>query len=250
MSSGNGRNSELNIHSGGLESLYLDLIARSKTSHMVLAQIGQSLDGRIATENGHSHYVNGPESLEHLHRLRAVMDAVIVGAETAALDNPSLTTRLVPGPNPVRVVIDPAGRLPEDARLLHDCAGPVLLIRRRGAAEASSPNVETVFLESETSTDMFAPRTILSVLRQRGLRSVLIEGGGRTISRFIAEGVVDRLHIIVAPMLIGSGRAGLSLPVIENLRDAIRFEARRYDLGADTLFDCVLSPANSPETEE
>src|SRR6187402_131582 len=87
---------------------------------MVVGQIGQSLDGRIATESGHSKYINGPSGLTHLHRLRALVDAVVIGVGTAVADNPQLTVRRVSGPHPARVVIDPRGRLPPDARLLAD----------------------------------------------------------------------------------------------------------------------------------
>src|ERR1700735_103175 len=87
---------------------------------MVVGQIGQSLDGRTATMTGHSHYINGCEGLDHLHRLRALMDAVVVGVGTALTDDPLLTVRRVAGPHPARVVIDPSGRLPASARAFRD----------------------------------------------------------------------------------------------------------------------------------
>src|SRR5260370_7506690 len=87
---------------------------------LVVGQIGQSLDGRAATATGHSHYINGTEGLDHLHRLRALMDAVVVGVGTAVADDPLLTVRRVAGPHPARVVIDPTGRLPAPARAFRD----------------------------------------------------------------------------------------------------------------------------------
>ena len=78
---------------------------------VVVGQFGQSIDARIATASGHSHYINGAEGLAHLHRLRALVDAVVVGVGTALADDPQLTVRRVAGPNPARVVIDPNGRL-------------------------------------------------------------------------------------------------------------------------------------------
>ncbi|HEV7823266.1 MAG TPA: RibD family protein, partial [Burkholderiales bacterium] len=78
---------------------------------IVVGQIGQSLDGRIATASGHSRYINGPAGLCHLHRLRSLVDAVLVGVGTALADDPQLTVRHVAGPHPARVVLDPKGRL-------------------------------------------------------------------------------------------------------------------------------------------
>src|SRR6476620_8994321 len=85
---------------------------------VAVGQSGQSLDGRVATETGHSHYISGPAGLAHLQRLRALVDAVVIGVGTALADNPQLTVRRVSGPQPARVVIDPAGRLPSGAKLL------------------------------------------------------------------------------------------------------------------------------------
>lgn len=218
--------------------LYRDLALDCVRRPLVIAQIGQSLDGHIATASGHSHYVNGPESLDHLHRLRAISDAVIVGASTAALDNPRLTTRRVTGPNPVRVVIDPNRRVPPEHDLLSKPDAETLLVARRD--DPALPAHCTVLVTSEPSGRV-EPRTLLNQLRARSLRTVLIEGGGETISRFLTAGLIDRLHIAVAPLLIGSGRPGLSLPEIETLEDALRFEARTHALGADTLFDCRLT---------
>jgi len=84
----------------------------------VIAQIGQSLDGRIATVSGDAQDISGEDGLAHLHRLRALADAVVIGVKTALHDNPRLTVRLAEGRNPARVVIDPDGRLPNDIGLL------------------------------------------------------------------------------------------------------------------------------------
>ncbi|MBC7991971.1 MAG: dihydrofolate reductase family protein, partial [Rhizobacter sp.] len=97
--------SELNTQglspaSAALLSLYRPLLG----SAWCVAQLGQSLDGCVATHSGDSYFVTGPQSLLHLHRLRALCDAVLVGAGTVAADNPQLTTRRVPGASPTRVV--------------------------------------------------------------------------------------------------------------------------------------------------
>lgn len=218
--------------------LYRDLARDCMERPLVIAQIGQSLDGRIATASGHSHYINGAESLDHLHRLRAIADAVVVGANTAVLDNPRLTTRRVSGPNPVRVVIDPKRRVPAEHALLSEPDAETFLVTNR---DISGLPPHCFAIAPADDAEQVSPGRLLEQLRNRDLRTILIEGGGNTISRFLSAGLIDRLHIAVAPMLIGSGRPGLELPEIETLADARRFEARTYKLGQDTLFDCRLN---------
>src|SRR5262249_34956267 len=129
---------------------------------VIVGQIGQSLDGRIATESGHSKYINGPAGLDHLHRLRALTDAVVVGVGTALADNPQLTVRRVAGPQPVRVVIDPKGRLGADAKVFADNGVPRLLISAEGTRCAPPPGVEIISLPA--SDGHIPPPAILAVL--------------------------------------------------------------------------------------
>nr|WP_298968103.1 RibD family protein [uncultured Halomonas sp.] len=206
----------------------------------VIAQLGQSLDGRIATESGHSHYINGHESLVHLHRLRALVDAVVVGAGTASADNPQLTVRHVSGDHPTRVVLDPRGRIPRDLALLNNDAAPTLLVVGPGVANTTLPDhVQHCVLPLGTN-GQFNPLDVITLLADKGLPRVLIEGGGITVSQFIEAGAVDRLHLLVAPLLIGSGRPGLQMTPIETLESALRPPARTFRCGDDTLFDLCL----------
>src|SRR3954469_6444931 len=107
---------------------------------VVVGQIGQSIDGRIATVTGHSKYINGPAGLAHLHRLRALVDAVLVGIGTAVADDPQLTVRRVPGPSPARIVLDPRGRLPPDARVLTADGIRRIVITAEGVPAAAPGN--------------------------------------------------------------------------------------------------------------
>ena len=225
---------------------YLPLLA----PQLVIGQLGQSLDGRIATASGHSHYVTGPESLLHLHRLRALVDAVVVGAGTVLADDPQLTVRHCPGPNPLRVALDPLRKLPPHRRLFCDGLAPTLVLAAVPAAvPATAPapipvpaanRAETALLSVADDGSGFAPAEVLSLLAARGAHRILVEGGGITVSRFLAAGALDWLHVVVAPMLIGSGRPGLSLPAIDHLDQALRPAHRRESLGEDVLYELQL----------
>ncbi len=233
-----------------LLDLYVPLVG---AGDFVVAQLGQSLDGRIATETGESHYITGSADIRRLHRLRALADAVIVGARTVELDDPRLTVREVEGENPVRVVLDPRARLESDRRVLSDGAARTILMRGAGpraraheldvagssSTEGTPAPYEVVTLPV-VGSDGFDPAAVLDALRARGLRRVLVEGGGVTVSRFLQAGLLDRLHVTVAPLLIGSGRPALTLPPIETLAEALRPRCRHVRLGEDLLFDLDL----------
>jgi riboflavin-specific deaminase-like protein len=210
---------------------------------VVVGQIGQSLDGRIATSSGHSKYINGPAGLDHLHRIRALVDGVVVGIGTALADDPQLTVRRVAGPNPARIVIDPRGRLPAAARLLVPGVRRVI-VSTAGQRPSVPADVEILHLPSDGGH--ISPAAILAALSELGFRRLLIEGGAQTVSRFLSAGCLDRLHVVVAPIILGSGRSSLALEPIERADQAMRPTATAYSIGEEVLFDCDLSPQRVP----
>jgi riboflavin-specific deaminase-like protein len=217
--------------------IYAAVAAGRANSPYVIGQLGQSLDGRIATPSGRSHYINGPEAILHLHRLRALVDAVIVGAGTVVADDPQLTVRLVEGPNPARVVIDPTGRSPVTARLFADDGAQRIVLQ-----ESALPRPAGVTaIQLERQAGQFDPHAIVAALAKLGLRRLLVEGGGRTVSTFLSACALDRLHVCVAPLVIGSGPTGIALPPIDRLEDALRPGISIHRLGDDVLFDCAFS---------
>ena len=221
-------------------ALYLPLLDPGCRQPLVLAHLGQSLDGFIATRAGDSHYIGGEQSLAHLHRLRALCDAVLVGATTVASDDPRLTTRLVQGEHPLRVVLDPHRRLPAGHRLFHDGAAPTLVFCAPAhAAPPAPPGVQCIEVPyaQPGGLDLAA---VLATLVARGVRVLLVEGGGTTVSRLLAAGLVHRLQLAVAPFFIGDGRPGVRVPASEHLRDCNRPRARSIAMGEDVLFDLDL----------
>src|SRR5271165_7148292 len=141
----------------------------------VLGRIAQSLDGYIATRRGESVWISRPDDLRHTHQLRALCDAVVVGAKTVRADNPRLTTRLVDGPSPVRVVLDPDCRLDDAYNIFR--GGPETLLlcapERRNTDRLGTACVLPV-PRGQSGLDLTA---ILALLRARGLRRIFVEGG-------------------------------------------------------------------------
>jgi diaminohydroxyphosphoribosylaminopyrimidine deaminase / 5-amino-6-(5-phosphoribosylamino)uracil reductase len=226
----------------------LDARHGGRDTPWAVAQLGQSLDGFVATVTGDSYYVNGPHCLLHLHRLRALCDAVLVGAGTVAIDNPQLTTRRVPGPQPVRVVVDPAVRLDGRSRVFRDGQGPSLWVcDARHAALARERLVdapaEVLAVDGllDAQGDGYRPALVANALAARGLRVLFVEGGGMTVSRFFTADVLSRLHLIIAPVLIGQGRRGLRAPAHDVMADCPRPPTRTLPLGEDMLWDLDLS---------
>src|SRR5215470_5531945 len=215
------------------QALFGPLRYGTKDDLMVVGQCGQSIDARIATAAGHSHYINGAAGLAHLHRLRALVDAVVVGVGTALADDPQLTVRRVAGPCPARVVIDPNGRLPASARLLAGDGVRRLVIAREDVRSTLPAGIESIGLPAPQGR--VAPAAILAALAARGFRRILIEGGADTVSRFLAARCLDRLHVVIAPIIMGGGRASITLPPIARVDEAVQAPMRAHVLGEEVL---------------
>jgi len=224
-----------------LFDLFLPLarpLAEGQTTS-VIGQLGQSLDGRIATVSGHSRFINGDDGITHLHRIRALSDAVVVGAGTAVADNPQLTVRRTSGDNPVRVVIDRRRRVPASHHLFTDNAAPTLRLVAGDYQPGPKAKLQRGVLDVPClghNQQPVCPAHILAVLADFGLHKIFIEGGGVTVSSFLNAQLLDRLHVMVAPMIIGSGRPAFTLPDIDQLDEALRPKATMVNLGSDMLF--------------
>jgi diaminohydroxyphosphoribosylaminopyrimidine deaminase / 5-amino-6-(5-phosphoribosylamino)uracil reductase len=230
-------------------ALYLPLCAAGPDRPLTLGHLGQSLDGFVATRTGDARFVTGTQNIVHLHRLRALCDAVVVGAETVAGDDPQLTTRLVSGPNPLRVVLDPRQRLPAHHQVFADGAAATLLVCEATRVQPGERFGRAEVAGAPCRDGRFDLHAVLALLHRRGCHAVFVEGGGVTVSRFLEAGLLDRLHVAIAPLVIGHGRPGLQLPPVERLRDGLRPAHRVFRMGEDVLFDCDLR-AGAPTGDE
>ncbi len=227
--------------------LYAPLCSANTARPLTLAHLGQSLDGNIATASGDSYYVTGPDNVRHLHRLRALSSAIVVGAGTIARDDPQLTVRHVEGRNPVRVVLDPRARLDARRRVFTDVAARTLVVHAEGTDAPAPGNAEIIRVPMQG--DELKLHVLLERLNARGLATVFVEGGGQTVSRFLEAGLLDRLHVAIAPLVTGSGRPGLTLPARDRISECLRPAHRVFTMGRDVLFDVDLRAA-APSASE
>ena len=224
-----------------LIDLYLPITSATSKRPVTIGHLGQSLDGFIATHSGESQFVTGEENILHLHRMRALCDAVVVGAGTVAADDPQLTTRRVPGPSPLRVVLDPSRRLAdhykvftdESAETLYICTDPSIRQddKSMGRAEVLAVHDQPHGMDAAA---------VLKLLRERGCHRIFVEGGGVTVSMFLQADLLDRLQVAIAPLIIGSGRPAIRLPAREALSECRRPRYRVFRMGDDVFFDCDL----------
>jgi diaminohydroxyphosphoribosylaminopyrimidine deaminase/5-amino-6-(5-phosphoribosylamino)uracil reductase len=222
-----------------LAPLYAPLLAPDGTG-FVLGRIAQSLDGRIATSSGLSFWISGEQDVLHTHRLRALFDAVVVGAGTVRADDPLLTTRHCPGPSPARVVIDTERRLGEGYRVFQGGPPSWVLCAEDAPGPDRLGSAQVLRLPRAAPGASLAPSTILAALARLGLHRVFVEGGGITVSRFLASSCLDRLHLTIAPLLLGSGIPSFTLPGVTRPEDGLRVGFTLHRLGADLLLDIPL----------
>lgn len=221
-------------------------VYRSLAEHpQVIGQMAQSSDGFIAARGGDACFVSGEADRTHLHHLRAAVDAVVVGASTVLRDDPRLTVRAAQGGNPLRVLLDPRGRIPVERRVLQSPEAPTLWLVGVDVPvpEGLGPHVQVAHLPPGPADLAVDPVAVLELVRQRVAGSVLVEGGGKTVSAFLSAGVLDRLFLTVAPVLIGDGVPGIRFLGSPVMDEALRTPFRRYTFGEDICTEFVLSPA-------
>ncbi len=190
--------------------------ARQLGRAFAVSHFAQSLDGRIATLAGDSR-IGSPSNLVHAHRMRALSDGVIIGSRTLRRDKPRLTVRHVEGTQPARIVLASSN---EGLGALAGIEGGDVY-RVGGNGDPAPPGVNVVRLHG--SNGSIPTSDILRELFERGIRSVYIEGGALTTSRFLGEGNVDIVQVHIAPMILGSGLTAFRLPPVPDVASSFRF---------------------------
>jgi len=218
----------------------------------VILKAASSLDGRIATRAGESRWITGEEARRRVHELRDEVDAVLVGIGTVLKDDPALTVRLgrQGTRNPLRVIVDAYARLPLEAKALQDPAKTLVAASREAPGEQVGAlrrrGAEVVLLDGQPG--QVSLTLLMEELGKRGIVSVMIEGGAEINASALAEGIVDKVLLFLAPLLIGGREAPSAVGGrgIERLSQAIRLKDLRIErLGEDLLIEGYI---NKPAT--
>ena len=193
-----------------------------------IGQIGQSLDGKIALLNGNSHYINDKNSISYLHSLRSICDAVVVGVNTIRKDDPLLTTRAIKGPNPQRIIIDPSLKLTNKYQVFKD--GMPNIIFTHSKLNKKFNNTQIYKLPERNFTNL-----IYQNINRLEYKFVLVEGGSKTISKFLENGLLNIMQFIIAPTIIGSGINSINIEPITNLKNVIRTKNNIFKFGKEII---------------
>jgi len=193
-----------------------------------IGQIGQSLDGKIALLNGNSHYINDKNSISYLHSLRSICDAVVVGVNTIRKDDPLLTTRAIKGSNPQRIIIDPSLKLTNKYQVFKD--GMPNIIFTHSKINKKFNNTQIYKLPERNFTNL-----IYQNINRLGYKLVLVEGGSKTISKFLENKLLNIMQFIIAPTIIGSGINSINIEPITNLKNVIRTKNNIYKFGKEII---------------
>ena len=204
----------------------------------VLLKLAQTLDGRIATRNGHSKWITGEGARERVHLMRSRADAVLVGIDTVLADDPRLTVRHVDGRQPRRIVLDSRGRTPLDARVLNGEAPATVCVTDAVSAdrieELEGTGAEVLVLPGGDGSIPITP--LKSALGKAGIVTLMVEGGSRVAASFLRERAVDRIACFVAPRILGAGIPSIADLALDDLSKAIQLNDTQVEqLGGDLL---------------
>ena len=207
----------------------------------VSLKFAETLDGKLATSVRDSHFVTGQEAHTYSHYLRKIHDGILVGIGTVLDDDPELTTRLVEGKNPVRVILDTKARIPLTAKVLQGQAETILATSPDADPEKCrelGKRTHVKVLSLPAANGKIDIPCLLQSLYEQGIASLLVEGGSEVLGAFLDAGIADRVYAFIAPKLVGGKNAlpaigGEGIPVLSRCASVI--DPELLTLGDDWL---------------
>lgn len=226
--------------------------AMTKRRAFVTLKLASTADGQLATRSGHSTWVTGEAAREYVHQERARSDAVMVGVGTVLADDPALNVRLVRGRDPIRIVVDSTARTPPTAKLLREGTSPVWIAvtprapaRRVLALQTAGAQVLRIPADPQSRVEL---PTLLRIAAERGVLTLLCEGGARLAGALIGASLVDRVALFYAPKLLGGGRSMVDGPGFGQMTQALRLrDASMKRVGDDFLMLAAVEEALSQQ---
>lgn len=175
-----------------------------KSRPYVILSAGQSLDGKIATRTGDSK-LSSKRDLVRVHKLRASVDAILVGKQTVMIDNPSLTVKYAKGKNPTRIILDSNGSITSDSKIVKTCNKvPTIIAVSEKASKKNITRLQRYGLEViKCGQNKINIKKLLQILKKKNINRLLVEGGGITNWSFFKEGLVDEIIVTLTPFILG-----------------------------------------------
>jgi diaminohydroxyphosphoribosylaminopyrimidine deaminase/5-amino-6-(5-phosphoribosylamino)uracil reductase len=215
---------------------------------LVTLKFAQTLDGRIATATRSSQWISSEKFRRLAHKLRAINDAIMVGIETVLADDPELTVRLVKGRNPVRIVLDSRLRIPPDARVVSSREAASTLIAttvhadKQKLSRLHEMGIEILITDEDEAGEVDL-RRLLSTLGERGISSILVEGGARVITSLLRQNLADKLVIAVAPKIMGKGIEAVGELNVGDVSQALKLSFEKiYRMEKDLIIEARVNP--------
>jgi len=221
----------LRAEASRLNEVYLKYITTGRP--FVTLKLAQSLDGRIAAVGGDSDWISSAVSRTMVHRMRAESDAVVVGAGTVTADNPELTVRMVKGKNPYRIIVSAHPDFKKSLKLFrnNDDARTIVATSKKSAEKVKAKNLTVWTVKN--SHGRIDLDDFIEKAGRFGIRSMLVEGGGKLATSFLKAGLVDKLMVFTAPLIIGKGIDGVGDLKVNHIAEAMGFD------------ECVFKPSGT-----
>lgn len=206
----------------------------------VLMKVAQSFDGKISTSTGESQWITSFESRKYTHYLRNELDAVLIGKGTAIDDNPELSVRHIEGRNPIKVVLDTNLELNPKLKLFNNETKTIIccsdeLNKSEKSQQFTNLNVDILPCKTNQFSKIDLPYTLSKLSEKFNIASILIEGGSQIFSSFLNDGLIDELHLFIAPKVIGKGKSSFDSFSIDKLIDAPEFKIKETKLSGKDL---------------
>jgi diaminohydroxyphosphoribosylaminopyrimidine deaminase/5-amino-6-(5-phosphoribosylamino)uracil reductase len=208
----------------------------------VTLKAAQTLDGMIADKNHYSEWISSNESRRYVHSLRSKYDAVLVGSNTAEIDDPKLTVRMVEGRNPYRVVLDSKLKLKTDLKIFKSNADRKTILitsdesklKKNKLKKFEQLGVKIIFCK-KNKNDRLDLKSVLRQLGKIGISSILVEGGGKTFSSFVKQNLFDDIILFISPKILGDGIKTFTELSFKKLQDSLKLRIINSDLIGDDI---------------